>query len=624
MRTAATVLSIIHERGKRGLPLEDLYRQLYNPDLYLRAYARLYHHAGAMTPGATEETADGMTLAKIDRIITLLRQERYHWTPVRRTYVPKKNGKQRPLGLPAWSDKLLQEVMRSLLDAYYEPQFSDHSYGFRPNRGCHTVLNTIKHTWNGTRWFIEGDITRCFDEIDPQILCTILRERLHDNRFLRLIQHLLQAGYIEHWTYHATPSGTPQGSGVSPILTNIYLDKLDQFVEQTLLPQYNRGATRQTNPAYRVIHKRMHRCKQAGQPTEARELRKVLQQLPQGDPHDPHYRRLRYARYADDLLLGFAGPKTEAEAITRQLGEFLHSALKLELSAEKTLITHANTEKARFLGYDIVAQQGNDQHDWQGKRCINGRIGLRVPATVIDAHCAQYMRHGKPTHRPALRFEHDYTIVERYQAEYRGVVQYYLLASNVSHLSRLHWLMQQSLIRTLANKHKAGRHAMLHTYRSTVHTPHGTMQCLKVTIDRGKDKKPLITYFGGIPLRRQKHAILHDTIPLRFDGSRNELIKRLLADTCELCGAQEHCEVHHIRKLADLKVKGRKEKPQWVQRMAARQRKTLVVCRDCHHAIHAGRPTRQLVQVQVTGEPRETETLMRGSERGRQKSASTS
>jgi hypothetical protein len=204
------------------------------------------------------------------------------------------------------------------------------------------------------------------------------------------------------------------------------------------------------------------------------------------------------------------------------------------------------------------------------------------------------------------------------------VVQYYLLASNVSHLSKLHWLMQQSLIRTLANKHKAGRRAMLNPSRSTVHTPHGTMKCLKVTIDRGKDKKPLITYFGGIPLRRQKHAILYDIIPRRFDGSRNELIKRLLADTCALCGTQGHCEVHYIRKLADLKVKGRTEKPSWVHRMAARQRKTLVVCRDCHHAIHAGRLTRQSVQAQVTGEPRETETLMRGSERGRQKSASTS
>ena len=217
MRTAATVLSIIHERGKRGLPLEDLYRQRYNPDLYLRAYARLYHHDGALPPGATEETADGMTLAKIDRIITLFRQERYHWTPVRRTYVPKKHGKQRPLGLPAWSDKMLQEVMRSVLEAYYEPQCSDHSYGFRPNRGCHTALNTIKHTWNGPRWFIAGDILRCFDSLDHPVLLTILRESFHDQRFLRLITNLLKAGYLEEWRYHTTLSGVPQGGVVSLI-----------------------------------------------------------------------------------------------------------------------------------------------------------------------------------------------------------------------------------------------------------------------------------------------------------------------------------------------------------------------------------------------------------------------
>src|SRR4051794_24005684 len=222
MRNAETILTIVRERGKKGQNLEDVYRQLYNPDLYLRAYGRIYRNAGAMTKGTTEETVDGMSKRKIEEVIELLRNERYRWTPVRRTFIPKKNGKLRPLGLPTWSDKLLQEVMRSLLEAYYEPQFSDHSYGFRPHRGCHTALNTIKHTWNGTRWFIEGDITRCFDEIDPQLLLAILRERLHDHRFLRLIQHLLQAGYVEQWTYHTTPSGTPQGSGVSPILTNIY------------------------------------------------------------------------------------------------------------------------------------------------------------------------------------------------------------------------------------------------------------------------------------------------------------------------------------------------------------------------------------------------------------------
>jgi group II intron reverse transcriptase/maturase len=596
MRNAATVLSIIHERGKQGLPLEDIYRQLYNPDLYLRAYARLCKNDGAMTPGSTVETVDGMTLAKIGKIIDDIRHERYRWTPVRRIYIPKKSGKLRPLGLPTWSDKLLQEVMRSILEAYYEPQFSDHAHGFRPNRGCHTALSTLQQTWNGTRWFIEGDIAQCFDLLDHRVLLSILGEKLHDNRFLRLIQTLLQAGYLEDWRYHTTLSGSPQGGVISPILSNVYLDKLDKFVEQILLPTHNRGERRRINGQYRSVQKRMIRRRQARDRPEAKRLRRELQLLPHGDPDDPDDRRLRYLRYADDFILGFAGPQAEAEEIKRHLGEFLHDTLKLELSQAKTLITHAHTEAARFLGYDIVTQHGDDQHDREGKRCINGRVGLRVPETVLATRCTLYMRHDKPAHRPELLFDSDYAIIGRYQSEYRGVVQYYLLAYNVYRLSKLRWAMERSLSRTLACKHKVRVGALLRKYRSTVDTPHGPMACLKVTVERSGDKKPLVACFGGIPLRRQKTAVLYDNAPLRFDGSRNDLLKRFLADTCELCGMHGNCHVHHIRKLADLTVRGRREKPAWVKRMAARRRKTLVVCHDCHAAIHSGRPTRQPVQ----------------------------
>ena len=594
MRTAATVLNIIQERGKRKLPLEDVYRQLYNPDLYLRAYAKLYPNKGAMTPGSTAETDDAMTLAKIHQIIDDLRCERYRWTPVRRVYIPKKQkGKLRPLGLPSWSDKLLQEVIRELLEAYYDCQFSDHSHGFRPGRGCHTALATVKQTWNGTRWFIEGDIKACFDRIDHEVLLSILGEKLHDKRFLRLIGYLLRAGYLEDWRYHKTLSGSPQGGVVSPILSNIYLDKLDTFVEQTLLPTYNRAETRRMNPQYRIIYKRMYRRRKTGKLQEAKALEKQLRTLPVGDPADPGYRRLRYIRYADDTLFGFAGPKAEAEDVKRQLKEFLQTCLKLELSEEKTLITHANSEAARFLGYEIVAQQGNDQLDQHGKRCIHGVIGLRVPTEVIDARCRLYMKRNKPVQRPTLLFESDYTIVDRYQAEYRGVVQYSLLAYNVCRLSKLHLVMERSLVRTLANKHKSTAKQMRDKYRSTVETPHGPMKCLKVTVERENGKKSLVTYFGGIPLRRRNEAVLHDQVPRMFDRTRSELVTRLLADTCEMCGNTENIEVHHIRKLADLNIEGRAEKPAWVKRMAARRRKTLVVCQDCHDAIHAGRPTRQ-------------------------------
>jgi group II intron reverse transcriptase/maturase len=598
MRTAETVLSVIQERGRRGLPLEDIYRQLYNPNLYLRAYARLYANKGAMTPGTTEETVDGMSLAKIEKIINDLRYERYRWTPVRRTYIEKKNSrKKRPLGIPSWSDKLLQEVIRSILKAYYEPQFSDHSHGFRPNRGCHTALKEIERTWKGTKWFVEGDISGCFNSIDQNVLMSILSENLHDNRFLRLIQNMLQAGYLEQWRYHSTLSGTPQGGVVSPTLANVYLDRLDTFVEQVLIPEYTRGDTRRRNDCYRILMQQSRYQRAHGNIKEAKRLRGQAQQLPSLDPNDPGYRRLRYVRYADDILLGFAGPKVEAEEIKQRLAEFLHHTLKLELSQEKTLITHARTRAARFLGYGIVTQQANDKHSKDGGRRVNGRIGLRVPADVVDKYCASYMKRGKPVHRPELTVESDYTIVRLYQAEYRGIVQYYVLAQNVSWFWKLHWVMQTSLLKTLANKHRTSVGKMARKYVATRETPEHTYKCLRVTVERGDGKSALVAYFGGIPLRRQQMATLKDLNPLTTRKSaHNELIARLLADECELCGSRQNIEVHHIRKLADLKVKGQREKPQWVQTMAARRRKTLVVCKDCHVNIHAGRPTRQRVQ----------------------------
>src|SRR5216684_1675832 len=253
MRTAETILNIIQDRGKRRLPLEDVYRQLSNPDMYLRAYARIYANDGAMTQGITSETIDGMSQEKIAKTIEAIRDERWQWTPVRRVAIPKSNGKTRPLGIPTWSDKLLQEVIRSILDAYYDPQFSEHSHGFRSNRGCQTALDHIHKNWSGIKWFIEGDIKGCFDNIDHTILMHILRENIQDNRFLRFIEGALKAGYCEEWTYHPSLSGSPQGGIVSPILYNIYMNRLDRFVQETLIPEYTCKDERQENPIYKRL-----------------------------------------------------------------------------------------------------------------------------------------------------------------------------------------------------------------------------------------------------------------------------------------------------------------------------------------------------------------------------------
>jgi hypothetical protein len=216
MQNAATVLGALRERGRRGLPLNELYRQMFNPQLYLLAYGRIYANKGAMTPGATQETADSMSQAKIGRIIEAMRHERYRFAPVRRVHIPKKTGKTRPLGLPTWSDKLVGEVVRLLLEAYYEPVFSERSHGFRPGRGCHTALREIASTWTGTAWFIEGDIADCFGSLDHDLMIKILAERICDNRFLRLVRNMLTAGYLEDWKWGATLSGAPQGGVVTP------------------------------------------------------------------------------------------------------------------------------------------------------------------------------------------------------------------------------------------------------------------------------------------------------------------------------------------------------------------------------------------------------------------------
>ena len=588
MRNAETVLNVIRERGERGLPLEGIYRQLYNRELYLRAYGRLYSNQGATTRGTTGDTVDGMSLAKIDRLIDDLRHEQFRWTPVRRVNIPKPNGKTRPLGIPTWTDKLLQEVIRMILEAYYEPLFSKRSHGFRPNRGCHTALGEVVKTWTGTRWFIEGDIKGCFDNIDHEVLLSVLGEKLLDNRFLRLLEQMLRAGYMENWKYGRTHSGTPQGGVASPILANIYLDRLDTFVETMLTPDYTRGKRRKTNPAWKALQKRQNQQRIMGNHRAANELRRQMRQEPSLDPQDPSYRRLKYVRYADDFVLGLTGPKAEAEQIKETLEKFMSDTLRLELTREKTKITHASSQGAKFLGYELVNQRRNDKLDRNGRRAINGIIGLRVPAKVIEQYCQAYKANDKPTDRREMLQDDDYTIVSRYQAELRGIVQYYALAQNVSQLSRLKWVMQQSLAKTLANKHKTPRRKLMRRYKGTVETERGQRACIEVRVQRGEGKRPLVARFGGIPLMRKRQATLVDGKPQRKRFERNELVRRLLANVCELCGSEVAIQVHHIRALRDLKNSGKQEKPLWIQVMAARRRKTLVVCQKCHAKMHAG------------------------------------
>ena len=411
----------------------------------------------------------------------------------------------------------------------------------------------------------------------------ILAEEIHDNRFLRLMRNMLTAGYLEDWVWHATPSGAPQGGVVSPVLSNIYLHKLDEYVETVLIPQNTQGKRRRSNPAYFKLRSHLTSARRRGNRAEVRQLRQQLRRLPFGDPQDPGFRRLRYSRYADDQLLGFIGPKAEAEAIKDQLAAFLRDELALELSADKTLITHARTRAARYLGYEIIVQHG-DSKITGGLRSVNGKIALRVPREVITAKRAPYLRHGKPWHRPAMQNLDDYDIVKTYAAEYRGIVQYYLLANDVWRLNALQWAAQTSMLKTLAAKHQSTVSRMATRYRAKIQTPRGLRTCFEARIER-EGKPALVARFGGIPLVRARDAVIIDRVPQPVTYPRKELVARLLAGRCEMCEEPAKVVVHQVRKLASLGEPGQGQ-PDWAALMIRKRRKTLVVCRPCHDTIH--------------------------------------
>jgi group II intron reverse transcriptase/maturase len=483
----------------------------------------------------------------------------------------------------------VQEVLRSLLEPYCEQRFSNQSHGFRPDRGCHSALREIQRTWNGTAWFIEGDIKGCFDNIDHTILLDIIRRDIHDGRIIELIRGLLKAGYMETWKYNETTSGTPQGGIISPLLANIYLDQLDKFVVNTLIPANTKAIKRRRHREYHKIELRADRALKKGDRETVTQLRKELRSLPCSDLMDPNYRRLRYVRYADDFLLGFAGPKNEAEAIRDQLGEYLRNHLKLELSVEKTLVTHAATEKAKFLGHEITVTRS------PSRRSANGTIALLMPQKAVTKIHDQYSKSGKIVHRPELEAEDEYTIVSRYQSVLRGIYNYYCMAVNVSkRMARIKYILEVSLSKTLAHKLRISVNQVFRKYK--VVNKDNNLQILQVTAT-GQNQKTLTAAFGGFSMGRKPEGLGNNdfnfTVSWSIPGDhRTELVQRLLNAECELCGANGSTiciQMHHVRALKDLDKPGRRVKALWMRIMSARKRKSLAVCTRCHNDIHAGR-----------------------------------
>lgn len=598
------LVNLAQKLGTEKRPLEGIYRRMQDKSLFMLAYGNLASNSGITTAGSSHtDIAEGMSEARVDKVLEQLAGKTYVWKPARRVYIPKSNGGSRPLGVPSFTDKLVQEVMRIILEAYYEPQFRESSHGFRPKRSCHTALYEVQ-TWKGTTWFIEGDIKGCFDNIDHKELLEVLGKKVQDQQFTGFVRQMLKAGYLENWTYNATHSGTPQGGVVSPLLANILLHELDEWVEDILIPQYTRGEERADYMPW-WTQRRMYcynkkRYRKTGDPryeARAKERLKIMRELPTRDPQDPNYRRLKYVRYADDFLLGFIGPKSEAEEIKQAVGEKL-AEMALTMSMEKTKITHARTQRARFLGFELTASDDNtrmSQRKIGGRsfryRTGHGHIRLHVPEDVVKKYVRQYSKNGIPHPKISLLNTSDFEIVKSYGEIYRGIANYYAPAHNVSpSIGKILYYMLESCIRTLATKHQCKRAEIYRKYYRETSTG---KKGLVVELHNPKNGKTYRTEFGEVPFKAGQwpESVIdrNDQWIQVYRGS--ELLQRMAASVCELCGSREKCVVHHIRGLRDLEAKRQKGKPLTpAEEFAiARQRKQVIVCRECHRKIHSGK-----------------------------------
>ena len=600
MRSPERVLNSLNEHSKdSSYKFERLYRLLFNEELFYVAYQKIASNGGSTTKGSDGRSIDGMSLARIETLIASLKDESYQPHPSRRVHIPKKNGKTRPLGIPAFEDKLVQEVVRMILEAIYEGHFETTSHGFRPKRSCHTALLHIQKTFNGAKWFIEGDIKGFFDNIDHDVLVGILRERISDDRFIRLIRKFLKAGYVEDWTFHNTYSGTPQGGIVSPILANIYLDKLDKYVKE-YIQHFDKGTKRrpgkESNNLANERKRTVRKLKKVKDGTEKAALvarLKAIEQeraaFPNGDEMDESYRRLKYIRYADDFILGVIGSKEEAQRIKEDIKSFLSASLALELSEEKTLITHTG-KSAKFLGYEITVTRDNHQRrDVRGclRRTYGKRVRLNVSMATLRDKLLEYgameikLRNGKevwkPKGRSGLIFNDDLEILDRYNRETVGFCNYYLIANNCVVLHNFRYIMEYSMYKTFAGK-----------YRSTVRKINKKYRYNKLFTVKYEQKgaiKSRTFYKTSFKRRTTAFNGSCDIEPYSIaDVSRTNLTDRLKAEKCELCGATGKLIMHHVRNLKDLKGK-----ESWERLMSARKRKTIALCPSCHRLRHLGK-----------------------------------
>ena len=512
---------------------KDIYRMFYTRDIYYIAYNNIKSNDGAETKGSDGTSLHGFSETWIDEFIASMREESYRPSPNRTTYIPKQDGsgKMRKLSFPNGKDKIIQECVRMILDCIYEPTFSNLSHGYRPNRSIHSAIAQVE-TWRSTTWLIEGDIAKCFDQVDHRVLETILRERISDERFIRLINKLLRAGYLDtDLSFTSSKLGAGQGSQCSPIIANVYLDKLDKFMEEIIVRE-SKGKHRKINPEYQKLQRQLKKAEAEGSKESIKSINKRLNNILSVDVMDASFVRVRYVRYADDFLVGVIGNKALAKSLKQEISDFLKITLKLSLSNEKTKITNAKHSEAKFLGFRITKTKSYLRVFMDVEKLIQKLIDNGM------CNSSGYpIGMKKKIHLPVQ------DILKHANDVLRGLLSGNQGCHNFWQAARIQYIIKFSTAKTIARKFDISMKAVFKKY--------GKLLTIRYLNPKGELKERSLAMFRS--LKRNKDFFKNWMIKLKEHVVISYDVRNPLAKTCYVCESSQDRKMFHRKKKGLLK-----------------------------------------------------------------------